>query len=326
MSIIFLRVKHLKRSYRDLCYYHLTAATGETPEAESFPEPWSSPLCLHVGGQPLCQVSIPAMWGIWGKRIARGPETLIMSFSTHEHIIAAWFVLWGVVFKSTLSFDHLVSSRVAWIEKINLAIISQFCTSFALVLHHFPPIVHHFCTIFPVLQKLTKNISGSCSTSTFLWCWCLTILELSPRLRSTTMPSTRKTCPVISRLENVSIHNKTENVLFFQVKEYCPLVFRNLRERLIISKISISQKEFVSMASKYPYWHNRQSQIYCKKSVISCVNDLKSDWNNRQVLYWWPRLPQLPQQESETYWPHQGWDFFSLDKPVFVFFASNTFN
>ena len=156
MSIIFLRVKHLKRSYRDLCY-HLSAATGETPEAESFPEPWSSPLCLHVGGQPLCQVSIPAMWGIWGKRIARGADTLIMSFSTHEHIIVAWFVLWNVVFKSILSFDHLVSSRVAWIEKINLAIISQFCTSFALVLHHFPPIVHHFCTIFPVLQRLTKK-------------------------------------------------------------------------------------------------------------------------------------------------------------------------
>ena len=143
-----------------------------------------------------------------------------------------------------------------------MPVLNQFCTSFT-------PSFSQLCTIFApflqVLRRLTKNISGSCSTSTSLWCWCPTTSELSPRLRSTTMPSTRKTCPVISRLENVSIHNKTENVLFFQVKEYCPLVFRNLRERLIISKISISQKEFVSMASKYPYWHNRQSQIYCKK-------------------------------------------------------------
>ena len=131
-------------------FFHLSAGTGETPEAESFPEPWSSPLCLHVGGQPLCQVSIPAMWGIWEKRIARGAETLIMSFSisTHEHIIVALFVLWSVVVKSILSFDHLVSSRVAWIEKVNLAILCPFCNSFALLLHHFLPIVHHFCIIF----------------------------------------------------------------------------------------------------------------------------------------------------------------------------------
>ena len=65
-----------------------------------------------------------------------------------QHIIVDWFVLWSVVFKSILSFDHLVSSRVAWIEKVNLAILCPFCNSFALLLHHFLPIVHHFCIIF----------------------------------------------------------------------------------------------------------------------------------------------------------------------------------
>ena len=142
-----------------------------------------------------------------------------------------------------------------------MPVLNQFCTSFT-------PSFSQLCTIFApflqVLRRLTKNISGSCSTSTFLWCWCPTTSELSPRSRSTTMPSTRKTCQVISRLENVSIYSKTENVYFFQVKEYCPLVFRNLRERLFISKISINFKEFVSMASKYPFTQLSFHKRACK--------------------------------------------------------------